>query len=376
MRPGSLRIRISDLTLVPELSPRERISEEAVLRYMDSFAALPPIRVQRGTRVVIDGFHRVEAATRLGLEEIEACEEPVSDDDIRLVAALANMQHGEPLTRPERNRMAVLLVQHYGRLREEAAELLGMAAPAVTMALREHQLNQELSERMGEPVQVINSAHVRALYRVGPEQREQLLEVIVSKVDAAGRPRPLSGAELKLLVDRLLDPSTPAAEMRRLMEDPQARPRPAAADRPPSDEIGSSSPSTGPSAPWNDDAEEWESPLRSGDSESGGLRPLDAEVHGRLERAARALAESGGWGESPFLVDGTAPPARPREEWSPELSGLHDAVSAAEEIRRTVGAAARALGDLLPRIEQQQVRDQAGAVHALLLSIASGEVGA
>src|SRR5205085_1913894 len=81
-----------------------------------------------------------------------------------------------------------------------------------------------LSEKLGSPVEVINSAHVRALYRVGPEQRERLLEAGVTKVDDDGQPLPLTGAELKLLVDRMLDPATPAAELNRLLLDPKAQP--------------------------------------------------------------------------------------------------------------------------------------------------------
>src|SRR5205823_4080738 len=133
-----------------------------------------------------------------------------------------------PLTRSERNRLAVALVRQYGKLREEAAGLIGVSPAAVTLALREHQFNEQLSEKLGSPVQVINSAHVRALYRVGPEQRERLLEAVVTKVDDSGDPYPLTGAELKLLVDRMLDPATPTAELNRLLSDPRARPKPPA----------------------------------------------------------------------------------------------------------------------------------------------------
>ncbi|MBM3458684.1 MAG: ParB/RepB/Spo0J family partition protein, partial [Armatimonadetes bacterium] len=198
---------IPSLVLIPELTPRERLSEEAIIRYMETFPSLPPIRVQEGSGVVIDGYHRVEAAIRLGLEEIPVTLEPVPDDDLKMAAGLANSQHGQPLTRPERNRLAVALVRNYGKLREEVAGMLGMSASAVTLALREQQFNETLSEKLGVPVQVINSAHVRALYRLGPEQRERLLEAVVSKVDEDGRPYPLTGAELKLLVDRMLDPA-------------------------------------------------------------------------------------------------------------------------------------------------------------------------
>src|SRR5436305_14633503 len=102
---------LNDLVLLPELSPRAKLCEETVIRYMDSFSSLPPVRVQAGTRVVVDGYHRVEAAVRLGLEEIPAREESIPDADLRLVAGISNATHGQPLTRGERNRLAVALVR-------------------------------------------------------------------------------------------------------------------------------------------------------------------------------------------------------------------------------------------------------------------------
>src|ERR1051325_7070977 len=112
-------VLINELVLVPELNPRERLNEETIIRYMESFASLPPVRVQDGTNVVIDGYHRVEAAVRLGLETVPVKQEPIPDEELKLVAGLANVSHGQPLSRAERNSLAVALVRNYGKLREE-----------------------------------------------------------------------------------------------------------------------------------------------------------------------------------------------------------------------------------------------------------------
>src|SRR5205085_8451014 len=122
-----------------------------------------------------------------------------------------------------------------------------------------------LSEKLGAPVEVINSAHVRALYRVGPEQRERLLEAVVSKVDDDGRPLPLTGAELKLLVDRMLDPATPAAELNRLLLDPRARPKAASSNGAGTVDGSEVLPPDADTRPWE---REWESPLKGGDPEA------------------------------------------------------------------------------------------------------------
>src|SRR5438067_2631460 len=281
-------IPVNELVLIPELSPRARLCEETIIRYMDAFDSLPPVRVQAGTRIVVDGYHRVEAAVRLGLETVPAIEEPIPDEDLRLVAGLANASHGQPLTRGERNRLAVALVRQYGKLREEAADLLGVSAGAVTLALREHQFNEMLSEKLGAPVEVINSAHVRALYRVGPEQRERLLEAVVTKVDADGQPLPLTGAELKLLVDRMLDPATPASELNRLLLDPKARPKAMSSNGDGRAAAGEVLPPDGDTRPWE---REWESPLKSGDPEAfDRARGVDEEIE-RAGGGERQVAE-------------------------------------------------------------------------------------
>src|SRR5688500_9738228 len=62
--------KIQDLVLLPELNPRAGLCEETIIRYMESFQALPPVNIQEGTGVLVDGFHRVEAARRLGVETI------------------------------------------------------------------------------------------------------------------------------------------------------------------------------------------------------------------------------------------------------------------------------------------------------------------
>jgi ParB-like chromosome segregation protein Spo0J len=360
-------VPIQELVLLPELSPRARLCEETVIRYMESFPALPPVRVQARTRVVVDGYHRVEAAVRLGMEEIPAIEETIADDELKLVAGLANVSHGQPLTRPERNRLAVHLVQTYGKLREEAAQLLGVSPSAVTLALREHQYNEQLSEKLGTPVQVINSAHVRALYRVGADQRERLLEAVVSKVDADGQPYPLTGAELKLLVDRMLDPATPTAELKRLLNDPHARPRVNAAS--PAVEAGSVETASDPfvaegegSRPWE---REWESPLKGGDTEAfervrgvdeeidtaGGGAVSERQINELLRRAEDNAAERSQLPDNPF--------------W-----GSADAPGEENKLRNGVQAATKALSDLVPQIQPESVRGQVEAVLALLQSLA------
>lgn len=364
-------VELNELVLIPELSPRAGLCEETVIRYMESFSSLPPIRVQEKTNTVVDGYHRVEAAVRLGLEKIPASVEPIPDDELRLVAGVANVSHGQPLTRTERNKLAVALVRNYGKLREEAAELLGMSASAVTLALREHQYNEMLSEKLGSPVQVINSAHVRALYRVGPDQRERLLEAVVTKVDEDGRPYPLTGAELKLLVDRMLDPATPTAELNRLLSDPKARPKPQSASLP---QMDASGPAMEPfitegveSRPWE---REWESPLKGGNTDAfDNVRGVDQEIErngGGVAVQERQIAD---------LLRRAEDNAdeRSREPYNPFWGSADgpggEAEAQPDRVREGLAAAAKALEELVPQIEPEDVRSQVAAVLAILQAL-------
>jgi hypothetical protein len=314
----------------------------------------------------------VEAAVRLGMEEVGVHEEEIPDEELYLVAGLANAQHGQPLTRQERNKLAVALVSRYGKLREEAADLLGISASAVTLALREHQFNEQLSEKLGSPVQVINSSHVRALYRVGPEQRERLLEAVVTKVGDDGQPYPLTGAELKLLVDRMLDPATPSAELSRLLNDPRARPKPPVA--PASESGGGASdpfiPETSTGArPWE---REWDSPLKGGDTEAfERVRGVDEEIEragggAAEERQLRDLLRRAEDNSNERLVG-----ERTRADDQSPFWGSADAPGTERDdrLREGLGAAARALEELAPQVQPADVRSQVEAVVALLKSL-------
>jgi len=278
--------KVQDMVLLPELNPRAGLCEETIIRYMESFDALPPVSIQEGTGLLVDGFHRVEAATRLGIEMIPVRMLDIPDEELPLYAGLGNCSHGRALSRTERNRFVVRVVEEFGWPAEKVARVVGVSVSSVNLAVREHRYNQELSVRLGQEVQVINSSHVQALYRVGDEQRARLLDAVATKTDAEGQPQPLTGAELKCLVDLMEDPATPSAELRRLLEDPLARPEPPARRRP--------APTTGPNAPASEAREvERHGPLYDGGADGAADDPLRAEL---LRRAFTPADEDEGVG--------------------------------------------------------------------------------
>lgn len=86
--------------------PRERLDQAAVDRYAQTFDALPPVRVQAGTFVLIDGRHRLAAVHRATRDHIRIVELACADDELEDEATRANVQHGVPLSQEERLKAA------------------------------------------------------------------------------------------------------------------------------------------------------------------------------------------------------------------------------------------------------------------------------
>ena len=79
--------------------------QETVRAYMEVFDHLPPVEVIKTPDgyLLADGFHRIDAAALLGHDKIEANVREGTHDDAMELAALANLRHGQPLTRDDRN---------------------------------------------------------------------------------------------------------------------------------------------------------------------------------------------------------------------------------------------------------------------------------
>jgi len=84
------------------------------------------IKVQKGTNIVIDGFHRVEACKRLGIKKILAEYIDVEDTDLLIESWISNMKHGVPPSREERDRFIVRSVTEFGKTPQQIADLVGL----------------------------------------------------------------------------------------------------------------------------------------------------------------------------------------------------------------------------------------------------------
>lgn len=114
-------------------SPRLEGEDDAYVHLLaDSEAEFPPLIVHRDTMRVIDGAHRLRAATLRGAVEIEVRYFDGSNADAFVLAVEANVAHGMPLSRADRKAAAKRIIVSHPQLSDRAiASVTGLAAKTV-----------------------------------------------------------------------------------------------------------------------------------------------------------------------------------------------------------------------------------------------------
>lgn len=134
-------IELDRITRDWSLQVRGRMDDGAVARYaaaMEAGSEFPPVELGEvgSSLLLVDGWHRIEAARRVGRSRILARITAMTREEAQWGAAKANLAHGVPLTRRiERTNVFRAYVesgQHrkkrgYKSYREMSEELLGLA---------------------------------------------------------------------------------------------------------------------------------------------------------------------------------------------------------------------------------------------------------
>jgi hypothetical protein len=99
-------VRLADLIETEENQIRSRFDRKTAERYESAMLAgseFPPITVVvlNGAPVLVDGFHRVAAARAVGRRSLSAIVVDAKPEELRWLAAEANMKHGLPLRKAE-----------------------------------------------------------------------------------------------------------------------------------------------------------------------------------------------------------------------------------------------------------------------------------
>jgi hypothetical protein len=154
---GSATIKIQELLVDSSLQPRVGgIDADHVRTLEETSESWPPLKVvQQGERyLLVDGFHRLEAARNLGFESVrvEVVDAPV-DGDLHALAFALNAEHGRPLSLPDRRAFADRLLRAQPHLADrEIARRCGLAANtvgAIRGRLEESAQIEQTTERVG-----------------------------------------------------------------------------------------------------------------------------------------------------------------------------------------------------------------------------------
>jgi hypothetical protein len=137
--PRSVHVQIADIVLRPEWQVRTELNHRVIRDYATAtiHGTLPPILLGHvnGALMLVDGWHRLEAAKRLKRETIMAVVQNMTENYAKWAAAEANTTHGLPLRFREKRevfRRYVDTKQHrdgrkFKSYRDIARELHGLA---------------------------------------------------------------------------------------------------------------------------------------------------------------------------------------------------------------------------------------------------------
>ncbi|PJM98549.1 streptomycin biosynthesis protein [Streptomyces sp. CB01201] len=137
--------------LLPADSPRlTGMDEEHIALIAESEKDLPPITVHRQTLQVIDGMHRLKAASRRGDREIQVVFFDGSAEEAFVHSVTANNSHGLPLSAEDRRAAALRLLTSHPEWSDRAvAEIVGMSAHTVASVRRSTVTAAQLNARVG-----------------------------------------------------------------------------------------------------------------------------------------------------------------------------------------------------------------------------------
>jgi ParB-like chromosome segregation protein Spo0J len=175
-------VMVPILSLRPADSPRLNGEDKAhIARLAETEAPLPPILVHERTMRVIDGMHRLMAASLQGRETIEVIFFEGSEADVFLRAVEENVTHGFPLSLADRRAAAERIIASHPHLSDRAiGHTAGLSAKTVAT----------VRERASEDVAQSN-ARVGRDGRVRPldsrEGRRRAAELLVQQPEASLR---------------------------------------------------------------------------------------------------------------------------------------------------------------------------------------------
>jgi hypothetical protein len=129
----SAPVAVPLLSLRPADSPRLNGEDKGhIARLVETETPLPPILVDRRTMRVIDGMHRLMAASLQGRETIDVMFYAGTEPDVFLRAVQENIAHGLPLSQADRRAAAERIIASHPHMSDRAiGHSVGLAAKTV-----------------------------------------------------------------------------------------------------------------------------------------------------------------------------------------------------------------------------------------------------
>jgi ParB-like chromosome segregation protein Spo0J len=175
-------VAVPVLSLRPADSPRLNGQDKAhIARLTETETPLPPILVDKRTMRVVDGMHRLMAASRQGRETIDVIFFGGREADVFLRAVQENIAHGLPLSQADRRAAAVRIIASHPHLSNRAiGHSVGLAAKTVAA------IRKTSSDEVPQPnARVGKDGRVRPLD--SDRGRRRAAEILAQRPDASLR---------------------------------------------------------------------------------------------------------------------------------------------------------------------------------------------
>ena len=133
------KMKLSDTKIVKKYSPRKRLDEDTIKRYQEAYEIgedMPPLIVQKEKLILIDGYHRHEALTRLGREEVEIELRDIPEDEIPIESIRCNRKHGRSFTVEETDDLIWYLKTQRGLTHQQIADIMLCSVGTISNKLK------------------------------------------------------------------------------------------------------------------------------------------------------------------------------------------------------------------------------------------------
>lgn len=172
-------VSVHDLLLDRGLNPRlGGVDQEVVELYAGMFADVvwPPIMVDKASRKLLDGWHRVEAAQRAGVYSLPVHWVEAKEEELFAHAVKFNLGHGLRLSKEERLKAVARLAQE-GWTPERITEFLGCSLGLVKQAEEAENLRVRFKVK-SHPAASLPTETLAEVARLDPIDHEGVADII------------------------------------------------------------------------------------------------------------------------------------------------------------------------------------------------------